>query len=107
MEYLARLGVERDTIVIAQRIPRELLADTAFIVAFDEAIAYGKAWLEVDMLEAQRSLVRDGKVSANLARLRHFKQWGQRAETGDPKKADQQRAVADVVAIIGKLPGRK
>lgn len=57
------------------------------------------------MLEERRSLVREGKVSANLAGLRHFKKWGDRGV--DPGKVNHQAAFSDLEQVIKKVGRRR
>ena len=99
------MGTDRETIVVALRVPRELLSNPAFVLAFDDAVGYGKAWLEIDMLKELRALARSGKVHANLAALRHFKKWGDR--NIDPGKVNHQAAFSDLEQVIKKVGRRR
>jgi hypothetical protein len=103
---IARLGAERDTIIAALAVPRELLADSDFVREFDAAIAMGAAWLEIDLLRERKILARD-KVSATLAGLRNKSGWDRVDRGKGSGKANQQTALSDLEQVIHRVGKRR
>lgn len=111
---LSRLGVVKDTIITALRVPREYLQRVDFVAAFDDEIAFGAARREIDLLRERRDLATGrsafGKVSATLAGMRNMGQNWDRVDKdrGGPKLADQQGAIAEADKILAKFrPGKR
>lgn len=103
----ARLGGERETIIVAFRVPRELLSNSDFVREFDDELSRGAAWLELDMLKERRALANDGKVSATLAGMRNWKGWDRADRKKGDAKANQQGALSDLEQIIHRVGRRR
>jgi hypothetical protein len=108
----ARLGADRDTIVTALGIRPEQLRDPAVLQRMQEELARGEALHRIDLLENVKRLrngnLKDGKVSAALASLKHAMGWGKPDSGGkgsDNQRPDTEAAVAEIQRMLGRFRG--
>lgn len=102
---LATLGLEREDILVALRVPRTLLSDAAFIAAFDSEVRYGLVHQKISILRERKKLADSGRVSATLAGLRNMgASWDRVDRDRDGRRGeDLQSAIADVESIISRF----
>lgn len=103
----ARLGAERDTILLALGVDQAQLQDPDFVTRLQQEMARGVALLEIDLLKDVRRLGKGGKgkVNAVLAGLRQKLGWN-RPDAANSRKAlrpDAESAVAELEKVLRRV----
>lgn len=102
IRQLARLGADKNDILLTLRIDRAMLADPAFAASLEEELAIGQAQLRIDLLQAH-SRMRRRSVNAVHRGLSQVIGWG-RPDTGKGnRRPDDDAAIADASTIIAKV----